>query len=160
MCRLNATRIRIIHCLLSGFFFRRSGTSGAGRGRASVCWFLGSGISDAGRGLASGSWHISLSRSSVASSTSRTGKGRSTAWILIFYLTHWGRVTHIWVGNLTIIGSDNGLSPGRRKAIIWTNDGILLIGPLFFLTHLRSFFKIKFNDFCMILKRIWISIIF
>ena len=33
-------------------------------------------------------------------------------------LTHWGRVTHICVGNLTIIGSDNGLSPGRRQAII------------------------------------------
>ena len=31
---------------------------------------------------------------------------------------------------LTIIGSDNGLSPGRRQAIIWTNVGILLIGPL------------------------------
>ena len=31
---------------------------------------------------------------------------------------------------LTITGSDNGLSPGRRQAIIWTNDGILLIGPL------------------------------
>ena len=45
-------------------------------------------------------------------------------------LTHWGWVTHICVGNLTIIGSDNGLSPGRRQAIIWTNDGILLIGPL------------------------------
>ena len=26
--------------------------------------------------------------------------------------------------------SDNGLSPGRRQAIIWTNAGILLIGPL------------------------------
>ena len=45
-------------------------------------------------------------------------------------LTHWGRVTHICVGKQTIIGSDNGLSPGRRQAIIWTNDGILLIGPL------------------------------
>ena len=45
-------------------------------------------------------------------------------------LTHWGRVTHICVGKLTIIGSDNGLSPGRRQAIIWTNAGILLIGPL------------------------------
>ena len=29
------------------------------------------------------------------------------------------------VGNLTIIGSDNGLSPGRRQAIIWTNGEIL-----------------------------------
>ena len=45
-------------------------------------------------------------------------------------LTHWGRVTHICVVKLTIIGSDNGLSPGRRQAIIWTNAGILLIGPL------------------------------
>ena len=39
-------------------------------------------------------------------------------------------MTHICVGNLTIIGSDNGLSPGWRQAIIWTNAGILLIGPL------------------------------
>ena len=37
---------------------------------------------------------------------------------------------HICVGKLTIIGSDNGLSPDRRQAIIWTNAGILLIGPL------------------------------
>ena len=44
-------------------------------------------------------------------------------------LTHWGPVTHICVSNLTIIGSDNGLAPGRHQAIIWTNAGILLIGP-------------------------------
>ena len=47
-----------------------------------------------------------------------------------YLLTHWGRVTHICVGKLNIIDSDNGLSPGRRKAIIWTNAGILLIGSL------------------------------
>ena len=45
-------------------------------------------------------------------------------------LTHWGRLTHICVNKLTSIGWDNGLSPGRRQAIIWTNVGILLIGPL------------------------------
>ena len=28
------------------------------------------------------------------------------------------------------IGSDNGLSPGWRQAIIWTNAEILLIEPL------------------------------
>ena len=39
-------------------------------------------------------------------------------------------MTHICVDNVTIIGSDNGLSPGRRQAIIWTNVGILLIEPL------------------------------
>ena len=42
-------------------------------------------------------------------------------------LTHWGRVTHISVSKLTITSSDNGLSPGRRQIIIWTNAGILLI---------------------------------
>ena len=45
-------------------------------------------------------------------------------------LTHWSRVTHICVGNLTIIGSDNGLSPSRRQAIIWTSAGVWLIGIL------------------------------
>ena len=45
-------------------------------------------------------------------------------------LTLWGRMTHICVGKLSIIGSDNGLSPGRRQAIIRNNAGILLIGPL------------------------------
>ena len=49
---------------------------------------------------------------------------------LKYTLTHLGRVPHICVNKLTIIGSDNGLSPGRRQAIIWTNAGILLIGPL------------------------------
>ena len=45
-------------------------------------------------------------------------------------LTHCGRVTHICIGKLTIVGSDNGLSPEQRQAIIWTNAGILLIGHL------------------------------
>ena len=42
-------------------------------------------------------------------------------------LTHWGQVTHQYVGNLAIIGSDNGLSHGRHQAIIWTNTGILYL---------------------------------
>ena len=46
------------------------------------------------------------------------------------HLTHWGRAMHICVNKLTTIGPDNGLSPGRRQAIIWTIAGILLIGPL------------------------------
>ena len=45
-------------------------------------------------------------------------------------LTHWGRMTHICVNKIAIIGSDNGLSPERHQAIIWTNAGILLIWPL------------------------------
>ena len=45
-------------------------------------------------------------------------------------LTHWGWVTHICVSKLTIIGSENGLSPDRRQAVIWTNVEILLIRTL------------------------------
>ena len=45
-------------------------------------------------------------------------------------LSHWGPVMHLCVGKLTIIGSDNGLSPGWRQAIIWIIAGILSIGPL------------------------------
>ena len=87
-------------------------------------------------------------------------------------LTHWGRVTHICVGKSTIIGSDNGLSPDRRQAIIWTNAGILLIGPLgtYFseiLTGIQTFsFKkmylkmssAKWCPFCLglnVLMRLW-----
>ena len=54
----------------------------------------------------------------------------SPFWPSLNVLTHWVRVTHICVSKLTIIGSDNDLSPGRRQAIIWINAGILLIGSL------------------------------
>ena len=80
-----------------------------------------------------------------------------------YSLTHWGWVTHVYVSNLTIIGSDNGLSPGRRQAIAWTNVGILLIGPLatnfskmLIEIHTFSFKKIhlkmsfgKWRSFCL-----------
>ena len=39
-------------------------------------------------------------------------------------------MTHICVGKLMRIDSDNGLSPGRRQVIIWTNAAILINGPL------------------------------
>ena len=55
-------------------------------------------------------------------------------------------MTHICVGNLTIVGSDNGLSPDRRQAIIWTNAGFLSIGLL------RTYFSenlIKIQQFSL-----------
>ena len=78
-------------------------------------------------------------------------------------LTHWGQVTHMCVSELTVIGSDNGLSPGRRQAIIWTNAGILLIRPpgtnlneILIEIHMISFTKIylkmssgKWRPFCL-----------
>ena len=54
-------------------------------------------------------------------------------------------MTHICVSKLTIIGSDNGLSPGRRQTIIWTNDGILMIGPLW--TNIGEIIFIQENWF-------------
>ena len=64
------------------------------------------------------------------------------------------RVTHICVGNLTISGSDNSLSPDRRQAIILTNAGILLIVPIgtnfsdnLIKIHTFSFKKIQENAF-------------
>ena len=66
--------------------------------------------------------------------------------------THWGRVTHICVCKLTIIGSDNGLSTGRRQTIIWTNAEILLsgllvtnFGEISIKIHIFSFTKMHLN---------------
>ena len=59
---------------------------------------------------------------------------------------------HICVSRLIIIGSDNGLPPGRRQAMIWTNAWILLIGPLganyieiLLVIHIFSFKKMHFT---------------
>ena len=52
---------------------------------------------------------------------------RAWSYKIPHHITHQGRVTHICVSKLTIIGSDNGLSPDRRQAIIRTNAGISLI---------------------------------
>ena len=45
--------------------------------------------------------------------------------IYSFPLSHWNRMTHTCISKITIIGSDNGLSPGQCQAIFWTNAGIL-----------------------------------
>ena len=63
------------------------------------------------------------------------------------YLTHWGRVMHICISKLAIVGSDNGLSPDQRQAIIWTNAGILLIGPLGTNLNQNSYIFIRENAF-------------
>ena len=45
-------------------------------------------------------------------------------------LPHWGRVAHLCISKITIIGSDNGLSSAWLQAIIWTIAGILSIRTL------------------------------
>ena len=83
-------------------------------------------------------------------------------------------VALIWLNSLrpselTIIGSDNGSSPRRRQAIIWTNA--LLIGPpgtnfneILIVIHIISFKKIhlkmssgKWRPFCLSLNELKIS---
>ena len=54
-------------------------------------------------------------------------RNHKNRWHTLNETTHWGRGTHSWVSKLTIIGSDNGLSPGRRRSIVCTSTGILLI---------------------------------
>ena len=79
------------------------------------------------------------------------------------FLTHWGRVAHIYDSKSTIIGSANGLSPGWRQAIISTNAGLLSIGLLgtnfseiWIEIHILSFKKMhlklssaKWRPFCL-----------
>ena len=61
---------------------------------------------------------------------------------------------HICIGNLTTIDSDNGLSPGRRQAIIWTNDGTLLIG-FFGTNHTENLIQIDIFSFKKIENVVW-----
>ena len=63
-------------------------------------------------------------------------------------------LSHICVSKLTIIGSDNGLWTGRRKAVIWTSAAILLIRPQGthfneFLCKLESFHSRKYMPWDM-----------
>ena len=55
---------------------------------------------------------------------------------------------------LTTFGLDNGLSPVRRQAIIWTNAWLLSIGPLG--TNFSDNF-IKMQNFSFMKKRLKIS---
>ena len=65
---------------------------------------------------------------------------------------HWGRVVHICVNKLTIIGSDDVLSPGRRQDIIWTSASILIIGPLG-----TNFNKILIEIYAFLFKKIYLK---
>ena len=80
-------------------------------------------------------------------------------------LTRWGQVTPICVSILTIIGSDNGLSPGWRQAIIWTNARMLIghlgtnFGGMLIEIHTSSSKKMhlkmssgKWRPFCLALS--------
>ena len=71
---------------------------------------------------------------------------------VICSLPHWGQVKHICISNVTTTGSDNALSPGSCRAIVWINAGILLLWPqgtnsneILKETHTFSFTNIHFK---------------
>ena len=83
-------------------------------------------------------------------------------------LTHWSRVTHIFVSKLTSIGSDNSLSPVWCQAITWTNAGVLSIGLLgisfcviwigiLSLSFKKMYFKMPYAKMAAILSRRWVK---
>ena len=57
-------------------------------------------------------------------------------------------MTHIYVGNLTINGSDNGLSADLHQAIMWTNTDDLSIGP-----HETKFSEISIDIYAFLFKK-------
>ena len=81
-------------------------------------------------------WGISDGSIDALVALVNTAAENASGWLVFIWtntgllLTHWGRVMHICISKLAIIGSDNGLSPGQCQAIIWTNAEILLIGLL------------------------------
>ena len=79
----------------------------------------GANLSDNWIGILMFSFKKMRLKMSSAKAAATVSRGRWVKnWPVFVLLTHWGRVTHICVSNLTIIVSDNGLSPGRRQAII------------------------------------------
>ena len=68
-------------------------------------------------------------------------------------LIHWGQVTHICVSKLTIIGWDNGLSPGQCQAIIWTDVDFSLLRDCGFHLWAISRWETKVS-FCMMSLKI------
>ena len=101
-----------------------------------------------------------LQHSSVGcwNSLAEARKETSTfAWSVTYLLTRQGRVTHICVSKLTIIGSNNSLSPGQCKAIIWTSAGKLSIRPLgtnFSEIIIKIYIFIKKNAFEIVVRKL------
>ena len=67
-------------------------------------------------------WFVTISNLFIIASESLLACLGAIQW------SHWARVTHICVSEITSIGSDNCLSPDQ--AIIWIDDEIFLRWPL------------------------------
>ena len=63
-----------------------------------------------------------------------------------FNITHWGRVMHVCASKLATIGSDNGLSPGQRQAIIDLRTAQVYCDPIFLVSQEVY---LNFHHFCV-----------
>ena len=87
-----------------------------------------------------------------------------TQCIVLKCLTHWVRVTHICISDLTITGWDNDLLPGWHQAIIWIYVGILLIGQfgkkkrlwnfnqIYAFSFKKMHYKMSYGKWCLIVS--------
>ena len=73
-------------------------------------------------------WPLSMDIMGSSSAGYRQVLGASSTYLVLLTEGKW----HLYIAsvNWAIIGSDNGLSPFWRQAIIWTNDGLLFIWSL------------------------------
>ena len=117
VCPIKSTRRFVMHCLLSV-------SLSVLMGHIWPAWYINSYSS----GLYS-LWLLHLG-SELYNGANKNGAILKNIGNIERNLTHSGRVMHICVSKLTIIASENGVSPGRHQAIIWTNAEILLIGHL------------------------------
>ena len=84
-----------------------------------------------GRGALSSGWNTQfVGRKACSSIGLSCNVAVPVQFVLYDLLNHQGRLTHIWVNKLTLIVSDNGLSPGRHQAITWNSAELFSIGPL------------------------------
>ena len=70
------------------------------------------------------------------------------------WLPHWDRVTHTCVSKIVIIVSDNGMSPGRRQAGIWTNAFPFDKMHLKMSSAQLRLFRLGFNEINVFLTRV------
>ena len=71
-----------------------------------------------------------LKRTEIALTQAIHTKDSLALWFGWLTFTHLGRVMHLCISKQGHHWSDNGLLPTQHQAVIWTNEGLLLVGPL------------------------------
>ena len=93
------------------------------------------------------SWHVNIHSSFIRDNYLLYCEGSQACATVLNIETEWRIYVSVQC-KLTTIGSDNGLSPGRHQAIIWTKAGVSIIWPL--RTNLREILiEIRCRSSCL-----------